>query len=451
MKNKQLYNKLNALPLKALQQIAKKAKIARFSSLRKRNLILELLKTSNVEELLTSASGDTIPQNLLIKRFYLTFRKWSIISIKIAGFIVLVHEFVGAIGFGAPWLNATKFISDELRSATFPKYTKTFNILLLPFSPDKDCEIEKVEYERLVKEGLLEKKGKENLDINVSVFYPKSCPIDDSLAMKIGMEENADIVVWGYYDENCADTTKIRLKYILCKNKYFSNIENTYGATSYSNLLAPNDLRSGFLQNNIHDVMYAILGLSEREKNNCHKAIKLFSKMEKYLSEPMYMKTFCLCSLFKEEGTKMALRDFNGEFQSVVDSLSFSDPNADSLFNLNVNKAYIYIDTLIKWYPENWFYQELKIMICLNINRPLDALKELATIKENSKVNVKLSKAKAYRQLGEYGKAKQLLNETEKEGTSLDLVLSERSKIYLCECDFEKERSSIICKRIFLV
>lgn len=158
--------------------------------------------------------------------------------------------------------------------------TTHFKILLLPFSPDIKCTEIQVDYKGQIVERLSTLKERENLDIKVLDIKNYDCPKTTNEAVEIGNHKNADLVIWGSYEENelFHKPDKIRLRYALLKN-FEIDTTKSFGDTEMQELKSLSQLRSGYLQENIDFIIYWVQGMYFYKRYDLKNSYKYFNKI----------------------------------------------------------------------------------------------------------------------------------------------------------------------------
>lgn len=81
-----------------------------------------------------------------------------------------------------------------------------FKILVLPFNPYKSCRIEKNSYENVVFDRINTIIEDYRLDINIEFYEPENCILSEKNIKEVGLSEDAHVVLWGKYIEECSDS-----------------------------------------------------------------------------------------------------------------------------------------------------------------------------------------------------------------------------------------------------
>lgn len=152
---------------------------------------------------------------------------------------------------------------DELKSkAVFNPRKSSFKILLLPFNPDRNCTSINTDYETQLIHRYRNIEKKRNLNIEVELSSRKVCPATCKEAQRLGQEENADFVIWGNYEEEINGKMHLRLRFVNVHKNYIG-YRQSCGDTGLQELYKLGDLRKGYLQNDLDNLLY--LSLVERE------------------------------------------------------------------------------------------------------------------------------------------------------------------------------------------
>ena len=248
----------NVTELKAL---AKKLNLKGYSKLKKQPLIKFILKGSNTKTLRSYIK----PNKRKIKARYL----WSIFLIiaAVVGFYVDVSSLFS--------------VNPSSKEADFnPIAIDSFktNILILPFNPDRNCTFLETNYEKVFLERFKNIRDTFNIDLEPIYVDTEQCPQTDNEASKIGEMYNADIVLWGHFDETCKDTNKVRIRYTIT-NELLKNSYAFKGDTGFRPLNGINDLREGYLQKEVDYIIFHSIALGEFHKGNYRKTLRLLTNI----------------------------------------------------------------------------------------------------------------------------------------------------------------------------
>ena len=166
-----------------------------------------------------------------------------------------------------------------------------FKILLLPFHPDIECNIISTDYERQLVERYQTKSEAEDLGIEIMLFEEGGCPSTVNQAKSIALEEKADLIIWGQYEDECDIETQIRIRYSLAHELYNADQKQGWnfgdklslspyvaGDTEKRKLPSLDTLRQGYLLEDIDYILYYFLGLKEFWRENYTKSTKLFER-----------------------------------------------------------------------------------------------------------------------------------------------------------------------------
>ena len=169
---------------------------------------------------------------------------------------------------------------DTRFSPYFLSFGEEFKILILPLTPDRNCNIVDTEYEQQIANYY--NKITDSLSINLTTKIAKNlaCPQTEEEVQKIGEKENADIVIWGNYDEFCSGPTKVRIRYRLIDSIGIS-IPVSGGHKDMKPLNDLSELRSGSLINSMDYIIYKTLIVSLFNRSNFGQCIDLSNKIVK--------------------------------------------------------------------------------------------------------------------------------------------------------------------------
>ncbi|MCU0435361.1 MAG: hypothetical protein MUC87_18030 [Bacteroidia bacterium] len=199
----------------------------------------------------------------------------------------------------------------------FSKQDSSFKILLLPFQSDAECGIQDNYYEHKLIERFEDMRTKEhiNIKIHLDTLHVSS---NDSQAIALGKYNNADIVIWGHYEEICnPSTSNVRIQYYLLNTTL--SIEDIWrsGDTDFKVLHHLDDLRKGYLQDTIDLVVNFINAESEFAKGNYAQALAIYKRIDNmHLVLDMHM-----------EFNKMISYIFVSEYNSALARVDFMVKN----------------------------------------------------------------------------------------------------------------------------
>lgn len=144
-------------------------------------------------------------------------RNWKSL-LAIGGFMLGVLGFLSDVlgiydHFGSENISNQEFEEINLIEP-FEKTDSSFKVLLLPLHPDRDCNIEDADYETAIIEYFNQKPGLlGGREIKIRTGSIEKCPVNFDSAISTGELNNADLVLWGTYDEKCTGPSKFKLKY----------------------------------------------------------------------------------------------------------------------------------------------------------------------------------------------------------------------------------------------
>ncbi|CAL2105502.1 hypothetical protein T190115A13A_160035 [Tenacibaculum sp. 190524A02b] len=207
------------------------------------------------------------------------FSSLKLFSGVIAGIIVLIlsiNTFIPKSDIQIKGLFDEKFDGFKSKDST------TFKLLVMPFSPDKYCAIETSEYEKQFYTRFNSIKKRDSLDMEVAFFKNTECPQDNEDIQKIIKTYGADMVIWGNYEEECDDKTKLCLNYSLSDNlSPFVSQNNFHKSSGLQEINSLASLRDGKLQSGIDDIIFWVLANYHFDKNEFAKSAKAMEKILK--------------------------------------------------------------------------------------------------------------------------------------------------------------------------
>lgn len=229
-----------------------------------------------------------------------------------------------------------KFQNDPKSSYSAITFDKTdtteLKILLLPFRPDiKSREID-IDYKAQLLERLETLKESKRLNIKVLDLNNYPTPKTEGEAISIGNEKNADMVIWGSYEENetVGKTNRIRLRYVLITNFEIDNSKKI-GDTEMQDVSNLSQLRHGYLQENIEYVIFWIQGIYYYKLGDIKNSASYFNQIitipQYYTDIESYFRLFDILTDLGEN--KKAIEISNTYYEELlrktpVDSLALS-------------------------------------------------------------------------------------------------------------------------------
>ena len=186
--------------------------------------------------------------------------------------------------WSAVYRDAADFISGRTKRPfavePFPKDDQSFKILILPFDPLEDCQIQETDIAKTIYKRLVELKEQNALNISVRYETHLFCPAGFEEGKSIGKELNADLVLWGETYEKCeVDTLKACLRYVLLKGE--KTPIGTQGSSGIQRVPSMADVSEGYLQRDIDYVVIWTLGSEAHTQGRYQDAVEHFSKVYK--------------------------------------------------------------------------------------------------------------------------------------------------------------------------
>lgn len=160
------------------------------------------------------------------------------------------------------------------------KSNKDFKVAILPFLPDQHCKYKKSNYEKIILSRFDKMIREEGLSVEVGLINTRSCPILTEDVLKIGRNSQADLLLWGEYDESCEDPTKIRMRYAFLHGNDW--LEPSFAQSRKGELPDVELLREGYLQRDIDNILYYSLALSALKKGEWDDVIRFADKTDVY-------------------------------------------------------------------------------------------------------------------------------------------------------------------------
>jgi len=191
--------------------------------------------------------------------------------------IAIIVASVFTIALGIVQCYPKNIIHEKSIRPLFSNSNDTFNILILPFYPDKECLIENTQYENSILQRIKNKKSEERLKLNVEFSENYKCPSELDVVERIAIKENANFVIWGEYDEECESPTKVRIKYAISDSIY--TFQSKSGESDYAELKNIEQLKQGYLQEDIDYIIGLLLSLYESKNHNYSKATDILSNL----------------------------------------------------------------------------------------------------------------------------------------------------------------------------
>jgi tetratricopeptide (TPR) repeat protein len=172
---------------------------------------------------------------------------------------------------------------------SFASDDPTFKILLLPFKADQDIKEIEINYKDQLIERLKQKQEIEGLGVNLlNIDKGIEVPHTDEDARKIGEAKNADLVIWGNYEETRGETGNLfRLRYVILRD-FDLDQSKKKGDTDMQELKSPSQLRKGYLQEDIDYILHWVEGINAFREQNYKTAYQHFEFINKNFSQEEY-------------------------------------------------------------------------------------------------------------------------------------------------------------------
>ncbi|MEL6253934.1 MAG: tetratricopeptide repeat protein [Bacteroidota bacterium] len=179
----------------------------------------------------------------------------------------------------------------EVSSTKVFKQDSTYNILLLPFGKDGICLEENNQYHKQVHKRILAIKKQQNLNIEVFREDSLNCDwVDADVVRNYGKEKDANLVIYGNYEERCDDTTLLNVRYVLVDSINFNPDIFIEGEAEYTlhDKVSLSELRRGNLTGKPEDVLYWALALQEFSQKDFRTSISYLKLIKEREERPDY-------------------------------------------------------------------------------------------------------------------------------------------------------------------
>lgn len=154
------------------------------------------------------------------------------------------------------------------------KDSTTFKLIILPFTANKDCTIENAQYALQFYKRFNQIKQTDSLNIELAFLKNIEIPQDENSIKKMVEKYQANMIIWGDYEEECDNNTKMSLNYYMPpSNKYVhqSTLSNKSGLTEIKSIAS---LRKGKLQRKVDVAMFWTLAKYHYQNKELVKSLK---------------------------------------------------------------------------------------------------------------------------------------------------------------------------------
>jgi len=253
-----------------LLTLAKKVGVTGYSGKKKSELIASILKTkSNLNSVVDDVKDMGAPKDSWFGVFWKKYVDGYIrVSTAIIAAMIAIATAITKCSDDWKLFYRKSFEGDET----------ALKVLILPLTPDRDCNIEDTNFENLISDHYKEigKNLSLRLKIEINRNYP--CPSSDDEVIKIGETEKADMVIWGNFDEHCSGPLKIRNRYTFVKEFGFLN-PRSGGDLSMKEVEDLSQLRSGILLRDVDYIVYRTLSIFLVNLGEYDKVLKVVEKI----------------------------------------------------------------------------------------------------------------------------------------------------------------------------
>lgn len=195
-----------------------------------------------------------------------------------------------------------------LQKEPFSKEDSALRVIVLPFRADIKSKTVDIDYVSQLKEYLQNIKNSD--EYTFKMFFPKpdtqNIAISETDAIEIGERNNADLVIWGSFEEKIDQPYRLRVRYVLTSN-YHGIIDSTKrsGDTEMQSINTLSQLRRGYLLNDVSYILNWTEGISSYKKYNYDRSVKYFEKARDAVNAESYgpRVNILLANLYQELGS----------------------------------------------------------------------------------------------------------------------------------------------------
>ena len=212
----------------------------------------------------------------------ISYKKIITLLFFIGSGLIFIGDLFDFFDLGKPW---NKFIISPISSnLDRPSFSSNsaFNVAILPFFPKKNCEIENTDYENSLILRLEELGMFSGNFIEAILIDTEECILNDKDAISLGKRYKADIVIWGFYDEECDKSNKIRIKYNLINENIYTGEFPLKSDSGYKQIIAPIEIMNGELHQDLEYLLYWIISCYYSQIGDYHNAYSFLNKIESY-------------------------------------------------------------------------------------------------------------------------------------------------------------------------
>ncbi|MEM7658601.1 MAG: tetratricopeptide repeat protein, partial [Bacteroidota bacterium] len=154
----------------------------------------------------------------------------------------------------------------------------TYNILILPFTPDGDCQSSNSLQESAVRDHLSSLPEIKDLGIQVAFLDGVACPQNSEDAKVTGKLHNAQLVIWGEASRNEFAQEQIYVNYVSLANDTRTNQRVAQGVGQRA-LEDVYDLQEGDFAGEAQDLVYWVLSIAHLRREDYASAISYIEQI----------------------------------------------------------------------------------------------------------------------------------------------------------------------------
>lgn len=192
-------------------------------------------------------------------------KKVRVILVSLAAFLAIITFVINSVDFDTLY-----------RKLNDSRIERNLKIAILPLSPDRDCNIQDTAFEDIITERI--NRLSDKFKVKAIYLDYEDCVRSDEQAISIADNYNCDLAIWGFYDERCMDSTKIRLRYTTVNedNLYYASYG---GHTEYQNLPDLEFLKNGELTRDIEYISSYFALMNAYRNGQYSLVVKEFNSM----------------------------------------------------------------------------------------------------------------------------------------------------------------------------
>ncbi|CAL2095588.1 protein of unknown function [Tenacibaculum sp. 190524A02b] len=206
------------------------------------------------------------------------FRSLKFFGGAIAGLILiilLIKTFIPKSDIQIKGLFDEKFDGFEFKDST------TFKLLVMPFNRDRVSNLNsKASIEDQFLRRFNKIRKRDSLNIEIAFLKTDSPPSDEFDIQPILDEYKPNMIIWGNYEENINDETKIAINYSISSEISLSLGIPKNMETNLTSINSMESIRNGKLQGDIDNIIFWIVANYHFKKNEFNKSYLALNKMK---------------------------------------------------------------------------------------------------------------------------------------------------------------------------